>query len=141
MAASLFVLQFSRNKLVEPLHRFGSFAIRPAVRQEVCHSSKMTQSPSFFLCFLSWISISARAPGVKTERSRADLADEQSSAGHGNILKKHDHLHLLYHGISNGPEVVHHEGDGNEKQHDKPGAYTGAISEQDTQTTGNRHES
>jgi hypothetical protein len=66
------------------------------------------------------------------------LRDDQCPAQHGDVLREHDHLHLVHHGIGYGPEVVHHGRYASQEQYDQPGANFGAITEQDGEASDER---
>src|ERR1700720_2787516 len=63
---------------------------------------------------------SVRATVIKAERSSSKLRNQQGAAKHGDIFHEENHLDLRHHGIGYGPELVQHQGDRNQEQHDEP---------------------
>jgi len=64
---------------------------------------------------------------VEAERAGAELGDQECAAQHGQVLHEHDHLHLVHHGVRDGPELVHRGCDSDEEEGDEPGAEPGAV--------------
>ncbi len=73
---------------------------------------------------------SARAPGVKAEGSRSELRNEQGACEHGDIFHEQNHLYLRHHGILYRPELVHHEGNWNQEEHNEPSSKLCAVAQQ-----------
>ena len=80
----------------------------------------------------------ARASCIQTERPRAKVRNQQCAAEHGNIFHKHDHLNLGHQGIAYCPELMHHQRDWNQEQHDEPCPKFCAIAEQNAESTYDR---
>jgi hypothetical protein len=43
---------------------------------------------------------SARAPGIKAERSCSELRNQQGTAEHGHVFHEENHLYLGHHGVT-----------------------------------------
>src|SRR5580704_11076365 len=76
--------------------------------------------------------------GIETPRTCAYLRDEERAAHHREVFHEHDELHLVHHGVGNGPEVVEHRGDGGQEKDDEPRADSGAVAEKDRKASSSR---
>src|ERR1700704_4192453 len=78
------------------------------------------------------------ATRVDAPRTRAEVREEERRAEHRYVLHEHRLLDLRGHRIGNGPELVHHQRDRNEKDHEQHGADARLVSERDAQRADER---
>jgi hypothetical protein len=74
--------------------------------------------------------------GVQTERPCTEVRNQEGAAEHGDIFHEENHLDLRHHGIGYCPELMQHQGDRNQEQHDEPGAKFCAVAQQNTEAIG-----
>ena len=101
-----------------------------------CQRVKIKQSilriMSFFINQLLLSIIQTQGPG-------SEVRDHERRIKHGEVFHEHDLLHLSRIRVRYCPEIVHHDGDGNQEEHDEPRAPSGLVlSQQDAQSAGQR---
>src|SRR5579859_1782115 len=80
-----------------------------------------------------------RSPRIATQWPGAELCNQQRAAQHGCVFEKIDHLILRRVRVGDAPELVHQDGDRNEKQDDEPCAHSRPVSDQNAHASQNRN--